>query len=147
MAFGSPFGTPRAAARAPQVLEYAAAMGSAILVSPSGAIAMTAGAADVDFGPIARIATTLASRTRESEEPISFPHGTSCVHVARVSAGWTLCAVVTFDVAPAAIAERLRRAAYVLGLALRDAPPFTPGSGNGGAAAEVFVALPKPRPS
>jgi hypothetical protein len=52
----SPFLTERARSRAPQILAYAAFTGAAILVSPTGEVALSSGASvEIDAARIARI--------------------------------------------------------------------------------------------
>ncbi len=108
-----------------------------MLVSPSGAVVLFSGDADeADTDRIARTATALgAGRT-----VTSFRSGAVCVHAAPVCHGWTLCVLSTVGVHPSFVIERLRRAGYVLALALEDGVrPGGHGSGDGGAPAEVFL--------
>lgn len=136
----SPFLTTRAHARAPQVIEYAAAGGAAALVSPNGQIVLSAGTAvDVDLARIAR-AARLFGATRSD---VSFRVGQTCVQAAPVLQGWTLCVLSIPAIAPSVIAQRLHKAAHVLALALADGvPPSGAGTPHGPAHAEAVVFAP-----
>ena len=136
----SPFLTERARIRAPQVIQYAAVPGAAMLVSPAGAVVLWTGdAGEVDAVRVARSVAGLGAR----HEVTSFRIGTACVHAAPVCHGWMLCVLSTSGVNPSFVIERLRRASYVLALALVDGvAPGGPGdAGSGGAPAEVSAAL------
>lgn len=133
----SPFLTERAQARAPQVLAYAAVAGAAMIVSATGEIVLSSGEAiEVDLARIARIAASC-------DAVRSFRHGTICVHIAPISRGWSLCVLSTAGVQPMLVVERLRRASYVLALALIDGMPPNQGgpNGEGGAPAELFARI------
>ncbi len=141
----SPFLSARARERAPQVLAFAAVTGAAILVGPSGRVALVSGAApDVELERVARLARVLGAAERE----VSFRDGLACVHAAPVAMGWVLCAISVVAASPVEVAARVRRASAVLALALADgidrggsgSPP-----GGGGAPAEVRVAPRRPR--
>ena len=136
----SPFLSERARSRAPQVLSYAAVTGAAMLVSPSGEIALFSGAAaELDLARVARV----ASGRSGGEAITSFMCGTACVHAAPVCMGWTLCLLSTAGVYPGLVLERLRRASAVLAMALVDGPSPRSGggdSGNGAPPAEAFAA-------
>jgi hypothetical protein len=134
----SPFLTERARTRAPQVLDYAAAPGAAVLVSPDGDIALSsAPSLDIDLAHVARMATALGG----ARAVTSFASGGACVHAAPVRSGWMLCVVSLAGVSPVVTLERLRRAAHVLALALLDgaAPGTSGGSSGGPAPAEAFA--------
>lgn len=110
-----------------------------MLVSPAGAVVLSTGdAAEVDAARVARTVVGLGAR----HEVTSFRLGTVCVHAAPVCQGWMLFVLSTAGVNPTFVIERLRRASYVLALALVDGvDPGGPGdAGSGGAAAEVFAA-------
>jgi hypothetical protein len=139
----SPFLTERARVRAPQVIEYAAVMGAAALVSPDGEIVLVSGlVADLDLGRLARTTQMVGA----AKGYASFQLGDACVHAGPVRDDWTLCVVSLSEVAPAVVAERLRKAAHVLALALVDGIPPGAGGAHGPASAEVFVVSPR-RPS
>ena len=108
-----------------------------MLVSPSGAVVLISGdAEEADADRIARTATALGA----ARAVTSFRAGTACVHAAPVCNGWTLCVLSTVGVHPSFVIERLRRASYVLALALEDGVGTGGhGSGDGGAPAEVFL--------
>jgi hypothetical protein len=140
----SPFLTDRARARVPQVLEWAAIAGAAVLLSPEGIVVATAGR-DTDLAE-ARIARVLRERRGSvAGEVRSFSlRPDACVHALALGMGWTLCVVSTLGVRPRVVLERLRRAGRVLALAFVEGALPTPGergrgSGGGGAPAEVFA--------
>jgi hypothetical protein len=94
----------------------------------------------VDVARIARIAAALG----ETRVGVSFAHETLCVHAVTVLDGWTLCVLSTTGLPPALVAERTKKAAHVLALALADGArggSSGPG-GSGGAPAEARVAAP-----
>ena len=135
----SPFLTERARVRAPEILAYVGIAGAAMLVSPAGVVVLVSGdATEVDAGRIARI----AAARRDGEAVWSFRVGSTCVHTASVCHGWTLCVLSTAGVPPSLVSDRLRRASYVLALALMDGvePVGGVGGGNSGAPAEVSIA-------
>jgi hypothetical protein len=135
------FLTERARSRAPQIVDYAAAPGAAFVVAPGGAVVLAGGAAtDADVEHIARLAAALST----SHDAVSFAHESTCVHAVPVRGGWTLCVLSTTGLSPALVAERTKKAAYVLGLALVDAGPARSpsGGGAGGAPAEARVFAP-----
>jgi hypothetical protein len=123
--------------RAPQVIEYASATGAAALVSPSGEIVLFSGSApDVDLARVPRAARLVGG----ARAPVAFRLGGACVHAGPVRDGWMLCIVALSEVAPTLAAERLRKAAHVLALALVDG--VRSGSSGGSpapAAAGVFA--------
>ena len=118
-----PFATPRAWARAPRVLEHAAAGGAAALVAPGGDVVLVAGEVDaLDLARVARAARRLGAERRA----VVFRAGCSCVHTAPIVRGWVLCVVWPPELASPASLGRLHASAHVLALALLD------GSANGG---------------
>jgi hypothetical protein len=137
----SPFLSERARNRAPQILSYAAVTGAAMLVSPSGEVALFSGAApEVDVTRIARVAQARCGTSAVA----SFPWGSICVHSVPVSMGWVLCVLSTGGASPGHVIERARRASAVLALALADSGVPNAGGGDGspgsGAPAEVLAA-------
>lgn len=109
-----------------------------MLLSPSGAVVLFSGdASEVDTERIARTVTALGAHHAVT----SFSAGSVCVHAAPVCHGWTLCVLSTVGVHPSFVIERLRRASYVLALALEDGVERggRGGSSDGGAPAEMFV--------
>jgi hypothetical protein len=105
-----PFLTERARERAPKVLEYAAATGSAALVSPQGEVVLAHFGADLEA---------------------------TCVHTIPVCHGWSL--LVSVPAGMTCLGDRLRKASRVLALALTDAPRPEPPDGAQGAPAMVFA--------
>jgi len=128
----SPFLSERARSRAPQILSYAAVTGAAMLVSPTGEVALFSGAApEVDIARIARVAQARCGRSLVA----SFPWNTVCVHATPVAMGWVLCVISTAGTYPGHIMERVRRASAVLALALALVDGGAQGAGGGGGAA------------
>lgn len=125
---GSPFITERARTRAPLVVEHAAVAGGAALVSPAGDVILSAG--EVDLAHAARVARRLGA----SRAHVTFRTDTACIQAGPVRGGWSLCVAARPDVPPIVIAERLRKSAHVLALALTD------GAAPTGAPAAVLYA-------
>jgi hypothetical protein len=136
-----PLLSDRARDRLPQVLDFAAVTGAAMLLAPSGEIACESGSAlELDTAHLARLAAR-AVRTAGDRAHVSFSHAGVCVHAAPIGAGWALCIVSSVGAQPSAVLDRLTRAGRVLALALRDVPFASGGRGGGptGAPAEVRV--------
>ena len=136
----SPFLTARAKARAPHIMEYAASAGAAVLISPSGASVIECGT--VDAIDVARIVRSVGVQ-HATDAHRSFRADAFCVHVAPVVDGFVLCIVSADAIAPAFTAERLRKAARVLALALMDGRSH--GGSQGSAIAVAFVPSPRTR--
>lgn len=136
----SPFLTERARTRAPEVLAFAAGGGVAVLVAPDGGLAMASeGSLDLDLDLDLDRVARLASRLGGARRAIAFSLEGACVHAAPVHRGWMLCVASRDPVSPLARAERARRAAHVLALALADAAPPGSSSGSPGSAAPVSL--------
>lgn len=136
----SPFFTERARTRAPQILSYAAVGGAALLVAPSGEVVMTSGSlTGVDLGRVTRLARGAVSASRSS-----FKLGSACVHTRPITAGWTLC-VISSEIAPRVVLERLERASAVMALALVDGGSArSSGGGSAPSGSPAEVAAPTP---
>lgn len=135
----SPFLTERARARAPQIVDYAAAGGGAVLVSPAGDVILSRGSID-DLER--RLVVRTARQLGATERLASFQVGRFCVHAAPVRDGWILCTLSCASISPTILVARLKRASHVMALALLDngtSKPNGVSSGPEGASARIYV--------
>ncbi|AKV02285.1 hypothetical protein AKJ09_08948 [Labilithrix luteola] len=141
----SPFLSDRARARAPQIVDYAAAGGGAILVSPAGDVVLSRGTND-DLER--RLVVRTARQLGGAERLASFQVGRFCVHAAPVRDGWMLCTLSCASISPTILVDRLKRASHVMALALLDGemPKGGGSSGPQSASARIYV-FPKTRRS
>jgi hypothetical protein len=132
-----PYLSERVRDRSMAVIAWAGVTGAALLFSDQGD-AFSAGdrARDLDAVDLARRATL----TAHGMTTWSFPYDGACAHATTVAEGWTLCVVSTVGATPAAVIERLERAAHVLALALRaSGMPREGGTPPAGAPAHATV--------
>jgi len=127
-----PFATDRARLRGPQILDYAATAGGAVLIDPTGQVVLASGV-------VAEDVIVHAARHGAPTSPRSFAHDGSCVHARPIEDGWWLCVVPATGVSPVLAAKRAERAAHVLWLALCDRPRAAGGGGSPAPSSLVFV--------
>lgn len=113
----SPFLSERARVRAPQIVDYAAAGGGAVLVSPTGDVILSRGTID-DLER--RLVVRTARQLGAGDGLVSFQVGRFCVHAAPVRDGWLLCTFSCTSISPTVLVDRLKRASQVMALALVD---------------------------